>query len=317
MSSKTNILTSFLLPLYDLESFRGTAVLAGSMSQVLGDRLEKICLLRVMEGSYVAKHMENIDVRVEHVISSALITRLRKEHMAAVIEPELKKAGVLLTESGVSVNIDRVVKEGMPADVIADLANKENYSTIIMQRRGLSTAQGMIVGSVTYRLLHRALKSTVYLTGTMPESRSCDTGNILIAVDGSEHSKTALDEAAVLLGKCDEMKQAVLVTITDVDIYRAAMDDGANPEKEAESLLDSAAAQLEENGVPTAKIVKVRRNARHAATVLEEEIKSRGIDTVLMGRRGRNTITEFFIGSVSRKIIDCCPEQTIGLVTAK
>lgn len=315
MSSEKNMLTSFLLPLYDMESFQGTAALAGSMAEVLGDRVEKMTLLRVMEGSYILKHMENIDVRVEHVISSELISTLRKRHIDEVIKPDLAKARDLLEKNGVSANIDIAVEDGMPADVIADIANKQNYSTVIMQRRGLSTAKGMIVGSVTYRLLHRTLNSTLYLTGTEPQSRDCDTANILIALDGSEYSKAALDEAAVLLGKCSEMNQAVLVSVTDVDSYRAAMDGGIDPEKEGESLLNNAAAQLENSGVPAAKIVKVKRYARNAATIIEEEIKSRKIDTVLMGRRGRNTITEFFIGSVSRKIIDCCPEQTIGLVT--
>jgi nucleotide-binding universal stress UspA family protein len=319
MSSKKDMLTRFLLPLDNLESFKGTAALMGSMAKVLEDRLEKLTLLRVMEGSYIAQHMENIDVRVEHVLSSDLLHKLRKEHISNTIEPEMEKARSLLTKSGVVSPVDIVIQDGTPADVIADMANEQNYSTIIMQRRELTTVEEMFMfmGSVTYRLLHRDLHATIYLTGTDAESRDYNSANILIALDGSEHAKAALEEAAVLLGKCSNLKQVVLVSVTDVASYREVLGGGeATPEKESLAVLDDAASMLDKSGVPNDKIVKVARYGKYAASVIEEEVTNRNIDTVFMGRRGRSAIAELFIGSVSKKIIDACPAQTIALVTA-
>lgn len=315
MSSERNILTSFLLPVNNMELFQGTAALVGSMSKVLGDRVKKMTLLRAMKGSYITNHMQNIDVRVDNVISSDLIRKLRQEHISATIEPELERAGALLKENGVTAPVDILIEDGNPADVIVDTANTGNYSTVVMQRRGLSTMEGMLMGSVTCRLLHRNLNASVYLTGTDPESRDCNTANILIALDGSTHSRAALDEAVVLLGKCMQLEQVVLVSVTDAESYRQVLDGGEAPEKQNIALLDDAASMLESNGVPADKLVKVARYGKDAASALEEEIKNRKIDTVIMGRRGRGAVRELFIGSVSKKIIDCCPEQTIALVT--
>jgi len=137
MSLDKKVLTSFLLPLDNLELFQGTAALMGSMAKVLGDRVAKVTLLRVMQGSYIAQHMENIDIRVEYVLSSDLIQKLRKEHIAKAIEPEMEKAATMLREGGVTAPVDIVIEDGNPADVIADIANTRGYSTVVMQVQGL------------------------------------------------------------------------------------------------------------------------------------------------------------------------------------
>ncbi len=317
MSSDKKVLTSFLLPLDDLELFQGTAALMGSMAKVLGDRVEKVTLLRVMQGSYIAQHMENIDIRVEHILSSDLIQKFRKEHIAKTIEPVMEKAAATLREGGVTTPVDIVIEDGNPADVIVDMANTKGYSTVVMQRRGLSKVEGMFMGSVTSRLLHRDIKATVYLTGNTPESRDCNTSDILIALDGSDHSRAALEEAAVLLGKCTELKQVVLVSVADAAGFTTIMEkSGKAPEEQSLEVLDEAASMLEAGGVPGDQIVKVARYGKDAASAIEEEINSRKIDTVFMGRRGIGAVAELFIGSVSQKIVDCCPDQTIVLATA-
>ncbi len=315
MRSK-KMLTSFLLPFDSQESFQGTAALVGSMAKVLGDRMVKGTLLHVMQGSYIANHMGNIDVRVEHVLSSELIRRLRQEHIGKTVQPEMEKAAALLKEAGVSIPVDTVVKDGKPADVIADMVADGDYSTLVMQRRGLSKIEGMFTGSVTSRILHRNLRATVYLTGNSPASLDWNTANILIAIDESDHSMAALEEAGTLLGKCAGTRQAVLVSVADVASYASMMKSGRTPEEQSLSLLDKAASRLESDGVPADRIVKVARYGKDVASVIEEEAKDRGIDTVFMGRRGISTIAEFFIGSVSQKVVDRCHEQTVALVTA-
>ncbi len=316
MSSEKKVLTSFLLPLDDLELFQGTAALVSSMAKVLGDRIEKVTLLRVMQGSYIAKHMENIDIRVEHVLSSDLIKKFRQEYISNTIEPVMQKGEALLQEGGVTAPVDIAIEDGNPADVIADFVNSRDYSTVVMQRRGLSKVEGMFMGSVTSRLLHRNLKATVYLTGSSPDSRDCNTADILIALDGSTHSSAALEEAAVLLEKCSELKQVVLVSVADAASFNEMLKNGKKPEEQSLKVLDDAAAMLASRGVPEDRIFKVARYGKDAASAIEEEIKNRDIDTVFMGRRGISAIAELFIGSVSQKIVDCCPEQTIALVTA-
>ncbi len=314
MSNK-NMLTSFLLPVDDLELFKGTAALAGSMVRLLDGRVERITLLHVLEGSYLAQHMENIDHRVEHVISSDLIRKLKSEYVKKNVEPELERGRELLEQSGIAVPVDIKVRDGSPADVIAEMATTENFSTIVMQRRSLGAIESLLVGSVTERLLHKDITASVYLTGASKESRQCDGASILVALDASEHSSAALEEAAVLLGKCSMINQVVLCSVTDAVSFADAVERGNEPEKETMALLDRAAQRLEASGVPSGKIEKVARYGKKTATALEEEIKNRNINMVFMGRRGRDQVQELFMGSISSKIVSCCPEQTIVLVT--
>ena len=310
------MLTSFLLPVDNMELFQGTATLVGSMSGVLADRMNKVTLLHVMAGSYIAKHMENIDHRVEHVITSDLIRELRAKYIEESVKPELDKAKGLLKEKGVSAPIDLEIEDGSPARVIADKATQGNYSTIVMQRRGLGALEGMVMGSVTDRLLHEDITASVYLTGTSERSWECNKADILVAVDDSSHSDAALAEAAVLIGKCAEINQVVVCSVTDAASYAEAVENGKMPEKESLAVLDRAASILEASGVPSDRVEKVARYGRNPATALEEEIKNRNVNMVFMGRRGRGQLKELFMGSVSTRIINCCPEQTIVLVSA-
>lgn len=55
-----------------------------------------------------------------------------------------------------SRGISRMAK-GKPAEVIADTAAKENFDLVIMGCRGLGHITGMLLGSVSDKVLHRAI----------------------------------------------------------------------------------------------------------------------------------------------------------------
>jgi nucleotide-binding universal stress UspA family protein len=54
------------------------------------------------------------------------------------------------------VKIDRKLSFGVPSDVIADVAEKENYDLIILGSRGLGTVQRFLLGSVSDDVTHKA-----------------------------------------------------------------------------------------------------------------------------------------------------------------
>ncbi|MGB9740518.1 MAG: universal stress protein [Candidatus Bathyarchaeia archaeon] len=58
--------------------------------------------------------------------------------------------------SGKNVKIDRKLNFGVPSDVIADVAEKENYDLIILGSRGLGTVQRFLLGSVSDDVTHKA-----------------------------------------------------------------------------------------------------------------------------------------------------------------
>ena len=55
-----------------------------------------------------------------------------------------------------NITITERIMEGRAGEVIVEVANTEKIDLIIMGSRGLSDLEGLIVGSVTHRVLHAA-----------------------------------------------------------------------------------------------------------------------------------------------------------------
>lgn len=314
MNIKSKALTSFLLPVDSPETFARTAWLMGMMDAGLGGRIEKVSLLHVMAGKYLSTHMANVDVRTEFILESELFKRLKKQHVQQEIEPKMQEARQLLVKAGVRASIDLRIEDGEPVGRIAEVAR--GYSTVIMERRGLSPISEVLVGSVTAGLLHRDIHASVYLVGRIEGRTECPAGQCLIAVDGSAHSRAAAAEAAVLLAGCAAVvKEVTLVHVLDAARYSEEIDKGKAPAKSGDLLLSEARKLLMDGGVPKDIISEVARFGDPAG-VLEEEIKKRPNCMIFLGRRGRNAVSEIFMGSVSRKIVHHCPDHFVALITA-
>jgi nucleotide-binding universal stress UspA family protein len=315
MNMKSKILSSFLLPIDGPETFARTAWLMGMIDAGLGSRIEKVSLLHVMAGKYLSTHMANIDVRTEFVLESELFKRLKKQHIQQQIEPKMKEAEELLRKAGVKAPVDIRIEDGDPVQRIVEVAGS-GYSTIIMERRGLSPLKEVLVGSVTAGLLHRDIHASVYLVGKIEGRTECPAGRCIIAVDGSIHANAAVAEAAVLLGGCSAVvKEVTLVHVLDAARFGEEVKQGKVPAASSDMFLSDAKKLLLDNGVPENIISEVARFGDPAG-VIEEEIRKRPSCMVFMGRRGRNALSEIFMGSVSRKIVHHCPDHFVALITA-
>ncbi|MGA8203897.1 MAG: universal stress protein [Woeseiaceae bacterium] len=58
------------------------------------------------------------------------------------------------------VHVENIVRTGLPADVILEEAERLGVDAIVMGSRGLSDLKGLLVGSVSHKVLHAA-KCTV------------------------------------------------------------------------------------------------------------------------------------------------------------
>ncbi|MBU0966739.1 MAG: universal stress protein [Proteobacteria bacterium] len=315
MNMKSKVLSSFLLPIDGPETFERIAWLMGMIDAGLGSRIEKVSLLHVMAGSYLSTHMANVDVRTEFILESELFKRLKNQHIQQQIEPKMKAAEQLLRKAGVKAPIDIRIEDGEPVGRIAEVA-RSGYSTVVMERRGLSAISEVLVGSVTAGLLHRDIHASVYLVGKIEGRAECPAGRCLIAVDGSVHSRAAVAEAAILLSGCSAVvKEVTLVHVLDAARYGEEIDKGQVPAKSSDMLLSEARKLLLDAGVPENIISEVARFGDPAG-LIEEEIGKRPNSMVFMGRRGRNAVSEIFMGSVSRKIVHHFPDHFVALITA-
>ncbi len=128
---------------------------------------------------------------------------------------------------------------------------------------------------------------------------------ILLAVDGSEHSRKAV-EAARDLARLSNGEVLVL-HLQERDISKAGVYD-LETETEGVQLAESAKAALEEVGVDARSVMRPIMYGNAAQEILAEAELFEP-DLIVMGSRGLSDFTALLVGSVAHKVIHLarCP----------
>lgn len=128
---------------------------------------------------------------------------------------------------------------------------------------------------------------------------------ILIAIDGSENSKKALIKAKELA----ELKMSDIYILTVVENLKgtptviSSDDKDARISKEIQDAEDLLKVALELfKDYPG--VVKADYKVGDVATKIIEVVEDRGIDLIVMGRRGLGTFSRTFLGSISNKVLN-------------
>ena len=129
---------------------------------------------------------------------------------------------------------------------------------------------------------------------------------ILVAYDGSESAKRALEEAAKLLGN-DRALTVVSVAEELPQFGRAAAMLVPEEHEERRRELREAKAVLAERGV-AATVVERRGDA---ATMILDEAEKEGVELIVMGTRGLGPGKRWPLGSVSTKVLHHAPANVL------
>ncbi len=310
-------LNKILVPIDGSEPSKRAVAFAGCMSRIVG-KVEMITLLHVLAGGYLARHMANIDVRAGQLIKSDMFLRLKEQHIAKEVAPIMDEAEQLLKELKVNSVINREIVDGVPVDVILEVAEKGNYPTIVMGRRGLSPVKEVLLGSVTAGLLHKAVHPTVYVVGhkILDIEKQCSIPRILIPVDGSKGSLGALKEmAAFTTEQGTVVEKIVLLRVVDVAKYEKALEEGRPLEEEAQKILEECKDRLVDMGLNEDRIEMIARYGRPADTILDVA-KEHDVNIIIIGRTGRSAVKEIVMGSVSSQVLHKAVEPTVAIVCA-
>ncbi|MCK4426799.1 MAG: universal stress protein, partial [Deltaproteobacteria bacterium] len=306
-------LTSFLLPVDGSEPSKRAVRFSGCLVAALADRVQAITLLRVLAGGYLKRHLADMaKVRVKgEIIESDIFKTSRQEHISKNIKPMLEEAEAELKKFGAKAPINQKIVDGVPAEQILQVAEKGDYSTIIMGRRGISAAREVLLGSVTASLLHKPVHQSVYITGAKVENLkadACPIPRILVPLDGSPHAVAAACEAAIM-AKCYGDAVAEVVLLHVIDLARYAKREYTS--KSQEDILNEAQQIFTDSGVSESKIASVVEYGSPGEVILNTA-KEKQTNLLIMGRRGRSTLQELFIGSVSRQVVHRCTDATVG-----
>ena len=125
---------------------------------------------------------------------------------------------------------------------------------------------------------------------------------VLLAYDGSEPSKKALEYTAELAKRLSS--EVIVLYVIDIEklaelIGDFDVSDVQSLEKRAHELVEKAAQYLEERGVKARPLLKKGGPPEAIVETAEEE----GVSMIIVGSHGWKGFKRFFIGSVSEKVV--------------
>lgn len=248
-----------------------------------GDSMDPVALKYL--GDYKRKHQEAIE-KILHKSRDRLV-----------------KAGWAEAQIQIRAQEKRV---GLARDILFE-AEQGIYDALVIGRRGLSKVEEVFLGSVSNKIIQGAKGTPVWVVGG-----KVSTHRILVALDGSENALGAVDHLAFILQSCGHPEiEVLLLTVwpgfftTSREEYKAG---AALFLKEAEKMI--LGAGLSPSQVKRKMVLK---NADIGKAILLEAQKG-NYGTIILGRRGISKAKEFFIGSVSNKILQQAADKAVWIV---
>jgi nucleotide-binding universal stress UspA family protein len=307
-----------LLPVDGSENSNNAVRFAGRFGLSLHRDLKKLSLLRVITGRYMTTRLPFFDFRAEILRQSDSFAKFKQRHIETTILPLLNNGEKILRDAGIEAPVEKLIAEGDPAQEIARIAREGHYSTIIMARRGLSEIMGILLGSVTNKVVHSAAGQTVYITGTKPVSdRACPVPGILIPVDGSKYSLKGVEHAACLMKGLKEHPETVtLLRVINLALYEKRRAEGIDPDEEAAKIIKKAKEVFPKRGIPEGLINTKIRIGTPSEEIIKEALEG-DYSLVIIGRKGRTALKDFILGGVSSTVIQRCHIPAIAVVSVR
>jgi nucleotide-binding universal stress UspA family protein len=308
-------ITKILVPYDGSPSAQNALTLAAHLAIAGREAVTGVTVLQVIGGSYLARHVQNVDLRVTRMDQDKDWQRIRQRYLEEDIRPLLAEAQKSLQDLGVQAPVELSILEGKVSDEIIRLARDEHFSTIIMGRRGLSPLKALFLGSVTRSILTHSQGVTVYVAApeAIPEN-GCPISPLLLPIDGSKYSLAAVRQAAALAQAFRGMNPSLtLFHVVDIDLLGMRIREGTDAlAAEGEACLAKARAIFQEAGLAGCWQEKLITGQPARAIVLEAE--EGGYPLILMGSKGHSALADLLIGSVTSNVVPNVTGAAVGVV---
>ncbi len=193
-------------------------------------------------------------------------------------------------------------KEGIARDIFNEAC--QGYESLVIGRRGVGRIRGIVLGGVAYKLLQKTTSIPLLLVG-----RKTRPGKVLIALDGSAGSMRAVDYAGKVFGESG-FEIRLTNVIRDVEEDRVT-----EAQKRIRDVFDEAGRRLVNAGIPRDKITsRVITGTRSRAEAIVAEAKQNDCGTIAVGKRGLSEVGDFFMGSVSYKVVQLARGRAVLVV---
>ncbi|GLW07006.1 universal stress protein [Microtetraspora sp. NBRC 13810] len=250
-------------------------------------------------------------LRIVHACSPWYDTPLRtppgfRDSMDEWCDDVLRTAAGLAREQAPGLRTESVLEVGEPAEVLRRAA--EGAQEVVVGSRGHGGFAGLLLGSVSLALAGHVTPPVV-IVKDVPETAH---GEIVVGIDGSEHSRAALAYAfgeAALRGARVHAVHTWFVPYMGVaaTAYATVTDDIIDAEQR---VTREALAPWRERfpGVPVRETVE----CGHPVAVICDA--SAGADLAVVGSRGLGRLESAVVGSVSHGVMHHarCPVAVVG-----
>lgn len=212
----------------------------------------------------------------------------------------------LSDDFGLNGNVESVICEGEPPEVIVEIAEGKKADLIALGTYGRKGLKRLIMGSVTSQVI---LNSNCDVLVVKKPCSKCSGSyqSLLVPFDGSESSRKALVKAC-RLAKVDGAEVSVLYVIPR---YEEMMDffktDSVKKSlfQQAEKIVDGAKGLAASSGVSIKAVVQ----EGHADDKIVEIADTMKHDLIVVGTHGWRGVNKALLGSTAERVIarTSCP----------
>jgi nucleotide-binding universal stress UspA family protein len=220
------------------------------------------------------------------------VMRAQEEQARRLIDDATRTAND--TAGGLHIQIKAIA--AAPVPVLLELSN--DAQIVAVGRRGRSSLAGVLLGSVSIAMIHRARCPVVVIHDESPAEAASTDAPVLVGIDGSPASELAtaiaFDEAS-----WRGVELVALHAAYDSDPFGILQLQWAAVEPKANKALAERLAGWQERypDVRVRRVVVFDRPAHH----LIEQAKTAQL--VVVGTRGRGEFTGLLLGSVSAAVV--------------
>ncbi|MBW1835417.1 MAG: universal stress protein [Deltaproteobacteria bacterium] len=228
-----------------------------------------------------------------------------------VAERILTQAKTIMTEKGFPEDQIQTIYHKRRRSVTIDVchyADRDKADTILLTRRGRTEVKDFFMGEVSQNIVEYCQALPVWILGGAIRSKK-----VLIGVDSSENALRAVEHAGFMLSGTD-CQVTIFHTIRSIGRFIPLEVLNEVPEieelwrnkagQEITSYIEASKAILLEAGLAEDQIsISVVDGSRSAANDIFDEANAGDYGTIVIGRRGISMIKEFFMGSVSSKVL--------------
>lgn len=237
-------------------------------------------------------------------------------------EEILKEAKGILLKKGFKkdhiIAVHRKKKIGVARDMCTFAAEKRADSVLI-SAKGRSRLEAFFSGEVANRMLEYCSVCPVWIVEGSVKSK-----RVLIAMDSSENALRAVDHAGFMLSGTDcqvtlfHSKRHLRRFVPQEVIEAAPELEELWTNKAGEQIapyMKKAKEMLIEAGIPEAQLkIEVVDGTRDAASDILREARSGDYGTIVLGRKGRSGVKEFFMGSTASKVLQNHTGKAVWIV---